>query len=213
MIAISQQSDYAARINPSDEHAALVVCGALAPEVKEIVRRRGWDVALYPLPPELHLTPRRIVEEVEAKIREIRGKYAHILVVYGDCGTGGLLDRMLERYGVERVNGAHCYEMYAGELFHRLMEEEPGTYFLTDFMVRTFPRLERQMGLDKRPDLRDIYFRNYRRVVYLAQTEDEMLRRKAGQIASKLGLPLEVYFVGTKELERRIETHRAIFSR
>ncbi len=181
---------------------AFVICGALAPEVSEIVRRRGWDVDLFPLSPDLHLRPRKIVEEVEARIRALREKYDRILVVYGDCGTGGLLDRMLARYGVERVKGAHCYEMYAGSLFHRLMEEDPGTYFLTDFMVRTFPRLERQMGLDAHPELLSDYFRNYRRVVYLAQSGDEALRRQAERIASKLHLPLEVYLVGTGNLER-----------
>jgi hypothetical protein len=184
---------------------AFVICGALVPEVSEIVRRRGWDVDLFPLSPDLHLRPRKIVEEVEAKIRDLQGGYDRILVVYGDCGTGGLLDRMLARYGVERVRGAHCYEMYAGALFHRLMEEEPGTYFLTDFMVRTFPRLERQMGLDAHPGLLSTYFRNYRRVVYLAQSGDGALREGAERIASKLGLPLETYIVGTNNLERLLE--------
>ncbi len=188
-----------------DMPIAFIICGALAPEVREIVRRRGWNVDLHPLLPDLHLHPRKIVDEVESRIFDLRGRYDRILVVYGDCGTGGLLDRMLERHGVKRVPGAHCYEMYAGLVFHRLMEEEPGTYFLTDFMVRTFPRLERQMRLVEHPELRDVYFRHYRRVVYLAQTKDEVLWSRAQEIASKLGLPLEVHFVGVENLERLLE--------
>jgi hypothetical protein len=125
--------------------------------------------------------------------------------VYGDCGTGGQLDRLLAAEGVERVAGPHCYEMYAHGRFDALMAEEPGTYFLTDYLVQSFDHLVIEgMGLDRFPALRDEYFRNYRRVIYLAQRDDPALRERARWAAGYLGLPLEIHLAGCGALETRL---------
>ncbi len=174
------------------------------PEVRQIVQRHGWSVELHPLSPDYHLEPSKIISGVEEKLRELTQDH-EVLVVYGDCGTGGLLDKLLRRYGAERLPGAHCYEIYGGEIFHESMSKEPGTFFLTDFMVRSFERLKRQMGIDDRPELTDVYFRNYRRIVYLAQTRDAKLLEKAKKISMELRLPLEVRYVGVQRLERMLE--------
>ncbi|RME48887.1 MAG: DUF1638 domain-containing protein [Caldilineae bacterium] len=143
--------------------------------------------------------------DVEKRIRSLRARYERLIVVYGDCGSGGALDTVLARYGVERVAGPHCYEMYGGESYHSLMEEEPGTFFLTDFLVRTFRgTVIKGLGLDRYPELRDDYFRNYRRIVYLAQNPTPDLRQRAIAIAASLGLPLEVRITGYGLLESRL---------
>ena len=131
--------------------------------------------------------------------------YDRVIVLYGDCGTGGSLDALLAAEGVERIAGPHCYEMYGSGLFDQLMSEEPGTYFLTDFLVRSFDHLVvKGLGLDRYPQLRDDYFGNYRRVVYLAQTEDPDLLERAQRAADRIGLPLEVQRVGYGALETRL---------
>ncbi|HYR47434.1 MAG TPA: DUF1638 domain-containing protein, partial [Candidatus Polarisedimenticolia bacterium] len=134
---------------------ALVTCGALGPEVKEIADRRGWDVDIHGLSAYLHLYPDRIVSELSAKLRDLRPRYDRLVVVYGDCGTAGRLDPLLNELGAARVQGPHCYEMFAGEeLFERVMDERPGTFFLTDWLVRNFERaVVRGLGLDRYPDL------------------------------------------------------------
>jgi hypothetical protein len=137
------------------------------------------------------------------KIAENRAKYDAILCAYGDCGAGAALDDMLAEEGVARIPGAHCYEFFAGtEQFSALMDEEPGTFFLTDFLVRHFDRLVIEgLGLDRFPQLRDDYFKNYRRLVYLAQFEDERLTAKAEGAAKKLGLAFERRLTGLGGLE------------
>ena len=177
----------------------LIACGALAREIKALIRANGWphmDVAC--LPADLHNRPEKIPERVRTKIRAARGTYARVFVAYGDCGTGGLLDRMLEEEGVERVAGAHCYEFYAGgDAFAALAEEEPGTFFLTDYLARHFERLVIEgLGLDRHPELLPQYFGNYRRLVYLAQTKDAGLEAMAEAAAERLGLGYEHRFVG-----------------
>ena len=151
----------------------------------------GWShVEFQCLPAELHNRPEKIPGAVLAKIEAERDRFAGIFVAYADCGTGGLLDRALEGTGVERIPGAHCYEFFAGSPeFHQLAEEEPGSFYLTDFLVRHFRRLIVQgLGLDRQPDLLPLYFGNYRRVVYLAQTRDPELDRMARGHAAFLGL-------------------------
>lgn len=184
---------------------ALIVCGALGRELRAIVARHGWDAQLLGIPASDHMTPEKIPQHVEGWLLSIRRKYERVLVVLGDCGTYGALDRLLERHGVERISGPHCYEMYAGADFDVLLREEPGTFFLTDFLVRAFEQtIVRGMGLDRHPELKGDYFRHYRRLVYLVQQSDEALLRKAEGIAIYLGLPLEMRVTGYGYLEQRL---------
>ena len=182
-----------------------IICGALAREVLAIIDRHGWDADVVGVPAIDHAYPQRIAPDVEKRILALREKYERLIVVYGDCGSRGALDVVLEKYGIERLNGAHCYEWYGGEQFQSLMDEEPGTYFLTDFMIRTFEGLiKKSMGLDRYPQLKEDYFRNYKRVVYLAQTEEERLLQKAQKVAEYLELPLEVRVTGYNRLETQL---------
>ena len=157
----------------------VIGCGALARELVELTRRAGLPAMdLTCLPASLHNRPERIPGAVAARIRRARADgYDRIFVAYADCGTGGLLDRVLEAEGVARLEGAHCYEVYAGRAaFAALHDAEPGTFYLTDYLVRNFDRLVvRGLGLDRHPELLPIYFGNYRRLVYLAQTDDAEL--------------------------------------
>ena len=184
---------------------AFIICGALGREVRAIITRHGWDVDLVGVPAIDHAYPHRIAPHVEKRILELRGQYDRLIVVYGDCGSRGALDAVLDKYGVERLAGPHCYEWYGGDQFQALMDEEPGTYFLTDFMIRTFEGLiKRSMGLDRYPQLKEDYFYNYRRVVYLAQVEDDLLLQKAQEVADYLELPLEVRVTGYNRLETQL---------
>jgi hypothetical protein len=184
----------------------LIICGALAREVLDIVARHGWDAEVLGVPALDHNYPERIAPDVEELIERWRSTYERLIVVFGDCGSRGALDALLKRYpDIPRIDGPHCYEMYGGAAFHELMEEEPGTFFLTDFLLRGFEGLFiKEMGLDRYPELRDEYFRNYRRVVYLVQNRDEELIAKAGRVAERLGLPLEVRETGYGALEERL---------
>ncbi len=185
---------------------ALVICGALGREVKEMVDRRGWEADIYGLSALLHLYPDRIVSELRDKLRELKPRYERLVVVYGDCGTAGRLDPVLDEVGAARVRGPHCYEMFAGEeLFARISDEKPGTFFLTDWLVRNFDRaVVRGLGLDRYPDLKSMYFGNYEAVLYLRQVPNPRLGEKAAGIAAYLGLPLEIRDVGLGELEDRL---------
>lgn len=184
---------------------AFIICGALAREVLAIIARHGWDADVVGVPAVDHLYPERIAPDVEKRFLELRQQYERIFVVFGDCGSGGALDQLLDRYNLERIDGPHCYEMYAGQGFHELMAEEPGTFFLTDFLVRGFRgTIIKGLGLDRYPQLKDDYFRNYERLVYLVQVEDPALIKKAGEIAAYLGLPLEISYTGYGMLEKRL---------
>jgi hypothetical protein len=179
----------------------VIGCGALARELADLTRPfPDLDVAL--LPALLHNRPDGIPGAVRDRIRMERPHYDRIFVAYADCGTGGLLDRVLDEERVERLPGAHCYEVYAGrETFARLQDAEPGTFYLTDFLVRAFEALViRGLGLDRHPDLLPIYFGNYRRLVYLAQQDDADLVRRARAAAARLGLAFEYRRTGAGEL-------------
>jgi hypothetical protein len=185
---------------------AIIACGALAREVLALREKHNWQADVFGVPALLHNHPDRIPPAVQRRIREARSKYARVVVVFGDCGTGGLLDEMLEAEGVERVTGPHCYEMYAGDRFETLVEEATGTFFLTDFLVRSFDHLVIEgLGLDRHPELLKDYFGNYVRAVYLAQTEDARLEERAQWAADQIHLPLEVRRVGLGALESRLQ--------
>jgi hypothetical protein len=170
-------------------------------------------VAVACLPPELHNRPERIPARVRARIREGRREgYERVFVAYADCGTGGLLDPILSDEGVERLPGAHCYEFFAGRTdFARLAEEEPATFWLTDFLARNFERLViRGLGIDAHPELKATYFANYRRLVYLSQTEDPDLLAMARRAAERLGLAFEHRHTGYGELATSIRALRLL---
>jgi len=185
----------------------LIACGALAREIAALKRANGWNTfALRCLPAELHNRPERIAPAVRAAIRENRGRYAKIFVVYGDCGTGGGLDAVLAEEGIERLPGAHCYEFLATpHVFAQLSDAEPGTFYLTDFLLRHFERLViRPLGLDRHPELCGEYFRNYRKLVYLSQAPRPGAIEQARQIADSFGFEFEHRFTGYGELGTRL---------
>lgn len=191
-------------MDASRSGALVIACGALAHEIAALRRLNGWNALdVQCLPPELHNVPDQIPGRVREAIEAARGKYASIFIAYADCGTGGRLDALLEPLGIERLPGAHCYEFYAtAQRFAELHEQEPGTFYLTDFLVRHFERLVAQtLGIDRHPQLIGEYFRNYRRVVYLVQDEANADVEHARAIAARLGLGFEVHTVGFGEME------------
>jgi len=185
----------------------LIACGALARELVQIVRLNDWQqVRIQCLPPGLHNHPERIPAAVRDLIERNRGRYRNIFVAYTDCGTGGKLDAVLEEFDVERLPGAHCYELFTGQNdFESLSETEAGTFYLTDFLVRHFDRLIRKgLGLDKCPELVNAYFGNYRRLVYLAQRNDPELDARATRHARFLQLDYERHYTGTHRMGEKL---------
>ncbi len=187
--------------------AAVIACGALAADVRLIARRRGWDIDVHPVPALLHNRPDRIAPELERELLQLRERYDDLAVAYGDCGSYGAIDAVLRRFAIRRLEGEHCYDVFARDEVREALAAEPGTYFLTDFLARTFEHtVVRELGLDRHPDLRDDYFRNYTRVVWLAQRPTPATRAAAERAAAQIGLPLEIRMVGTERLERQLET-------
>ncbi len=181
----------------------VITCAAVAREVNDIKKLGAWaQMDLQSITADLHVTPEKIPQAVADKIDQARDSYDHIFVAYGDCGTSGALDKVLQERGVSRLPGAHCYEFFAGEeSYARLQDEEPGTFYLTDFLARHFERLViGTLGLDKHPELKSMYFGNYTRLVYLAQTDSDELTEMAQKAADKLGLRFERIFTGTGEM-------------
>jgi Protein of unknown function (DUF1638) len=181
----------------------LIACGALAHEILALKAANGWDhLDLQCLPAKLHLWPERITPAVEAAVAEARGAYESIFVVYADCGTGGTLQAACDRLGVAMVEGPHCYAFFEGnEGFLKRSETEFTAFYLTDFLVRQFDAFVwRPMGLDRHPELRDMYFGNYTKLVYQAQIDDPALDAKAQDCAARLGLAYERRFTGYGDL-------------
>jgi hypothetical protein len=195
-------------VAPPERPSVLVIgCGALAKELLEVVSRNHLqNIRVECLPAILHNRPEKIPGAVRHRLESAAHGFDQVFVAYGDCGTGGGLDRVLEEFDVERLPGAHCYQFFAGmNVFDDIHEEEPGTLYLTDYLTRHFDRLIwRGLGLDRHPDLLEDYFGNYKRVVYLAQTEDSRLTEEARRAADRLGLEFEQLLVGYGEVEREL---------
>jgi Protein of unknown function (DUF1638) len=181
----------------------VLACGAIAREVLAVISLNGWThVDVRCLPAKLHSTPDRIPTAVDAKLRELAGRYERVFVAYADCGTGGALDFVVNHHKVERLPGAHCYGFLAGnDAWDAMHEDDPRTFYLTDFLARHFEALVvRGLRLDTHPELLPMMFGNYRRLVYLAQTDDPELDRRAEEAAAFLGLEYERHRTGYGEL-------------
>lgn len=190
------------------DRVLVIACGAISMELLRITKMNGWQhLDFQCLPPELHNRPERIPAAVRAKIEAEQENYQKIFIAYADCGTGGMLDTVLDEYGVERIPGAHCYEFFAGSnLFHQLAETGPGSFYLTDFLVRNFRRLViKGLAMDRLPQLIPEYFGNYKRLVYLAQTDSEKLQAMAREHAAFLGLEFHYHYCGDGPLSRTLK--------
>lgn len=203
---MTQEARHAPRKGTGD--TLLLACGALAREVVEFVELNDWSCfTVQCLPAKLHWQPQRIPQAVREEIHRLRDRYRRIYVLYGDCGTAGALDRVLAEEGVERIPGPHCFSFFAGNARHAAEAEDEGatTFYLTDFFVQHFDRfLWSGLGLDHHPELLKMYFGNYTRAVYIAQTEDPALRREAEACARRLGLDYEYRFTGYGDFGRHI---------
>jgi Protein of unknown function (DUF1638) len=188
---------------PYPKKPVVIACGALAREILELQRLNGWELELQCISATIHNAPSKIPDAVEEKITKAKAEGKSVFVAFADCGTGGLLDKVLNKHNVERLPGAHCYEFFAtSPVFLEMTEQEPGTFFLTDFLVKSFDHLViKGLGLDRYPELLTTYFGNYKRLVYLAQTRDDVLLAKAQQAAQRLGLEFEVRCTGFGNLE------------
>jgi hypothetical protein len=185
----------------------IIACGALGPSIREIIERRHWPVEVELLPSLLHNRPKEIAPRASRVAERLLGEGHAVVFAYADCGTYGALDEVCERLGVARLDGLHCYDVFAGA--NRVLEmfaDEPGTYLLTDFLVRSFrSSVLAELGLDRRPELWADYFAHYSRVVWLAQRRSDELEHEARAVAEMFGLPLEVLEVGTGSLELELE--------
>jgi hypothetical protein len=189
---------------------AVIACGALGGHLREILARRGWRAELHCLPALLHNRPEKITIEAERLALQALTRGQRVAVAYADCGTYGALDEVCARLGLRRLPGLHCYDVLAGpERMRAVFEAEPGTYVLTDFLVRSFDRtVLAELGLDRYPELWPDYFGHYRRLVWLAQEHEQEpgLAAQAERVAARFGLPLTVVPTGTSRLERELET-------
>lgn len=187
----------------------LIACGALAREILAVTKGRGWDhMDLICLPAILHNHPERICDAVAKAVATHKEAYETINVVYADCGTGGQLFDLCNKLGVEMVKGPHCYSFYEGnDEFLSRADDEITSFYLTDFLVRQFDAFVwKPLGLDRHPELRDMYFGNYQKLVYQAQTDDATLNAKAEDCAARLGLQYERRFTGYGDLETTLQT-------
>ena len=186
----------------------VIGCGALAEELSALKRANQWTALdIKCLDAALHNRPERIADRLEAVLAQYHAEYTNILIAYADCGTGGGVDRVAQQFKAQRLPGAHCYEFYAtSPVFEALAEAEPGTFYLTDFLARHFDRLViEEMKLDEHPELEDMLFGRYRKVVYLAQVDSSKLVHQAEWAAMRLKLPLEVVTTGYGLLAKTVE--------
>lgn len=190
----------------------VIACGAIAHELVAVMRASGFEqFDIQCLPAEWHNTPQRIAPAVQHKIEQAQGQYSHVLVAYGDCGTGGQLDRVLQQHGIARLPGDHCYSFLAGQsVFEAMADEELGTFYLTDYLVDNFERLILDgLGITRYPELLGQYFEHYTRVLYLAQDSTQRDREaKAAKAARSLGLPLVIHHTGLQPFEHAMATIR-----
>ena len=189
---------WAERFEKSDK-ILVIACGALAKEITALIRMNNLThLQLRYLPAKLHNEPQNIPQNIRKNLINAQNKFSQIFIGYADCGTGGKLDNLLEEFGVQRLPGAHCYEFFSSsQTFSKMLEEEPGSFFLTDFLVKSFEKLIWQgLKIKSHPELLNIYFRNYKRLVYLAQTESQALQTQAQEIAQRLGLSYLYRFTG-----------------
>ena len=184
----------------------IVACGAIATHLAAISSRHNLDVKIYPLPPLLHNHPEKIAHEVDQLLSKIESDHDRCVVAYADCGTYGALDAVIERRGISRLRGNHCYDIFAGkEELDQIMSNQPGTYFLTDYLLKSFQRsVIVELGLDRRPELRDDYFKNYTQVLWLAQNYTPALEEEAQAAAALIRLPLSIKIVGEGGLEKQL---------
>ena len=197
---------WAERLEPSDK-ILILACGALAKEIAVIIRLNGWThLQTRYLPAKLHNVPEKIADELRINLLSTQAKFSRIFIGYADCGTGGKIDSLLEEFKVQRLPGAHCYEFFSGkQTFAKIMKEEIGSFFLTDFLVKAFDKLIWQgMKIDRHPELLEIYFKHYKKLVYLAQAEAPELQTQASEIAERLGLEYEYRFTGYGELKHSL---------
>lgn len=186
----------------------IIACGAIAKELVALLKINHWThFSLHCLPAKLHNRPELIPDAVEQKILQYQDRYDELFIAYADCGTGGLLDKLIDKYGIKRLPGAHCYEFFAGsDNFAAAAEQELGTFYLTDFMVRHFERLIIVgMGLDRFPQLKPMYFGHYKRVLYLSQLDDVTLIDEASRWADWLELEFEHQHTGFGHLDSAIQ--------
>jgi len=191
----------------------IIACGALANELLALKKLNKWDhFKIDCLPAKYHQTPALIPDAVKEKIKQIQSKtdtnnQIEILVAYGDCGTGGLLDVVLQETNTKRLPGAHCYQFFAGlDVFNNLHEAEIGTFYLTDFLTQHFETyVWKALGLDRKPELLEMYFGNYKKMIYLAQTDNKELTQKGQECAQRLGLSYERIFTGYGEMETQLQ--------
>ena len=190
----------------SPRQLEIVACGALAGHVREIVGRRGWPAAVRSLPAVLHNRPQKIIEEAERAVVSAQASGRAAVLAYADCGTYGALDELCARYGVRRLPGLHCYDVFAGApRVAAMFAAEPGTYVLTDFLLRSFDRsVLAGLGLDRYPELWPDYFGHYQRLVWLAQEPTAALAAEADRVAGMFGLPLTRVEVGVSRLEQEL---------